>query len=104
MDPMELLEDRVATLESDVKPLLSLPTQMSMLIASSDKTVVSIEKTNACIEKLSEHMERNYVSKDIMTLTVSSAVSSVQLWSISAFFVAIATGVSTLYYVTHMVK
>jgi|WetSurMetagenome_2_1015567.scaffolds.fasta_scaffold555312_2 hypothetical protein len=97
MDSMAQLESRVGKLETDVKPLFSLPSQMSMLIASSDRTVGSIEK-------LTERMEQHYVSNDVMALTVKNAVSAVQLWAISAFCIALVTGVSTLYYVTHLVK
>ena len=91
------LESRVDKLEDDVKPLLSLPTQMSMLIAST-------EKTNVSIDKLSERMEKHYVSKDVMQLTVDNATSKIRLWAITAFLVAIVTMITTGYTMISMIK
>ncbi|WP_371380755.1 hypothetical protein [Sporomusa aerivorans] len=65
MDKIEHLESRVDKLEDDIRPLLSLPTQMNMLIDVQKQTNESIKETNASIKDLSTHISTNYVQEKI---------------------------------------
>ena len=101
---IEHLESRIGRLEEDVRPLLSLPQKMQMVIDGIKETNEGVKETNRCIQEMPKQMQANYVSKEVMDLRLDTMESKIKLWLYATLFFGLTTAVGIGIQVWTLVK